>query len=121
LAEEPAPQSMGRLRACTQIVLADAPADVEAADRGVLSPRTWRVPDVHTKLALLLAGVGWGALPQPMLEPHLAAARLVELEPEPWPEGHLIQMHAVTRADRPLGPAGRRLVAALHDAGEAVQ
>ncbi len=113
LAEVPAPQPADRLRASTQIVLAEPPSNTDAEDRGVLATRTWRVTDLDAKLDLLEAGVGWGTLPQEVAAPSLRAGRLVRLHPEPWPDGHLVRMHVARPADRPLGPAGRRLVQLL--------
>lgn len=62
-----------------QIVVEDPSRLTEGRDFGVLSPDTWRTGDMHSKLALLRAGVGWGSLPAWMVEDDLAAGRLVRL------------------------------------------
>lgn len=113
LARTSAPQPVDALRKATQIVLAEGSAR-GTADQGVLSTRTWRVADLETKLALLLAGVGWGSLPRDLVDEHVDAGRLVRLRPEPWAhEGHVIRLFHLVRADHPLGPAGRWLTDAL--------
>jgi DNA-binding transcriptional LysR family regulator len=61
-----------------QIVLSER-ADTGVADQGVLSPRTWRVGDLHTKRELLRAGLGWGNLPEHLARDDLRAKKLVVL------------------------------------------
>ncbi|RDZ26312.1 LysR family transcriptional regulator [Lysobacter silvisoli] len=48
-------------------------------DYGVLSPDTWRVGDLQTKHALILAGAGWGSLPLWLVEADLAQGRLLRV------------------------------------------
>lgn len=116
LANTPAPQPTDALRKATQIVLAERERD-RTADQGVLATRTWRVADLDTKLELLVAGVGWGSMPAHLVEAHIAAGRLVQLQPEPWPpEGLRIRFSHVMRSDRPLGPAARWLSDELRSA-----
>lgn len=103
LAREPAPHRPDRLRRFTQLVITELES---GDDRGVLAVRTWRLTSVHTKTALLIAGVGWGSAPAEQVAEHLESGRLVRLHPVPWPDGHHLPMHALTRSSRPLGPAG---------------
>ncbi|WP_057046469.1 LysR family transcriptional regulator, partial [Bordetella pertussis] len=62
-----------------QVVVEDLSAATRGRDYGVLSPRTWRVGDMVTKLALLRAGVGWGSLPAWLVQADLRAGTLVRL------------------------------------------
>lgn len=64
-----------------QIVVEDPSPLTDGRDFGVFSPGTWRVSDVETKRALLLAGVGWGSLPSWSVERDLADGRLVRSRP----------------------------------------
>ena len=108
LADEPAPQRADVLERHVQLVLSER--TVRTDDRGVLAARTWRVTDLDMKARLIHAGVGWGSLPEPLAAPALAGGHLVQLRPQPWPDGvHDVPLHTVVRADRPLGPAGRWL------------
>ncbi|WAS97508.1 LysR family transcriptional regulator [Nannocystis punicea] len=99
-----------RLGEHVQVVLSErGPGGVP--DQAVLSPRTWRVADLHTKQALLRAGLGWGNLPAAMVEDDLAAGRLVAIQPAAWAEDeHTLHLSAIHRADTILGPAHRWIV-----------
>ena len=72
----------------------------------------WRILDFETKRHLLLAGVGWGAMPRSRIQDDVAAGRLVGLRLVHWEANNqslampLVVAH--TR-NRPLGPAGRWL------------
>ncbi|ETH26279.1 LysR substrate-binding domain protein [Bordetella pertussis CHLA-20] len=97
-----------------QVVVEDLSAATRGRDYGVLSPRTWRVGDMVTKLALLRAGVGWGSLPAWLVQADLRAGTLVRLPlAELGPDG-AVQMRAYLShcADEPLGPAGGRAACA---------
>ena len=115
LAAEPPGIPSERLAEHVQIVLSErATGTSETPDQGVLSPRTWRVHDLQTKRALLLEGLGWGNLPQPLVTEDLDAGRLVHVRPSAWPpEGMLLPLSAVTRRDDGPGPAGRWLLERL--------
>jgi DNA-binding transcriptional LysR family regulator len=90
-----------------QIVLSER-ADAGVADQAVLSSRTWRVHDLHTKRELLRAGLGWGNLPVHLVRRDLDANRLVKIRPEAWADDeHTIHLAIVYRRDTTLGPAHR--------------
>jgi DNA-binding transcriptional LysR family regulator len=96
-----------------QIVLSER-ADAGVADQGVLSARTWRVGDLHTKRELLRAGLGWGNLPEHLAREDLRAKKLVVLQPEAWGvDEHVLNLSAVYRSDTVLGPAHRWLLERL--------
>ena len=83
-----------------------ARADAGMPDQGVLSRRTWRVHDLHTKRALLRAGLGWGNLPAHLARADIKAGRLARIRPAAWADDeHTIQLAAVYRRDTTLGPA----------------
>ncbi len=93
-----------------QIVLSER-SDQGTRDQGVLSPRTWRVHDLQTKRAMLLAGLGWGNLPIHMVRTDLAKKRLVRLRPQAWADDeHTLHLALVYRHDMMLGPAHRWVV-----------
>ncbi|MEO7730014.1 MAG: LysR family transcriptional regulator, partial [Kofleriaceae bacterium] len=70
------PISTARLRDAIQLVLSELQGEGHP-DQAVLSSRTWRVRDLHTKHALLRAGLGWGNLPAHLVRDDLRARRLV--------------------------------------------
>lgn len=121
------PLAMQRRRATTaqlaehvQIVLSER-GDTGVPDQAVLSPRTWRVADLHTKHALLRAGLGWGNLPAPMIAADLKRGALVRIRPAAWGDDeHTLHLAAVHRPDTPLGPAHRWALARLAELCRAV-
>ncbi len=75
--------------------------------------------DFESKRAGLLAGAGFGWMPRHLVDGDLAAGRLVSVhrdEGSSW----TYHPHLVTRADEPLGRAGRTWVAAFLEACRAV-
>ncbi len=102
-----------RLEQAVQIVLAER-REPGVADQGVLSARTWRIAELHTKRALLCAGLGWGTLPEHMIRDDLRAGRLVKIRPEGWTEDeHTLTLFAVHRPGTRFGPAHRWLLSNL--------
>ncbi|MCW5831933.1 MAG: LysR family transcriptional regulator [Labilithrix sp.] len=98
-----------------QIVLSER-SDGGVEDRGVLSPRTWRVSDLHTKHMMLRAGLGWGNLPEHLAQGDLRAGRLVRIAPRAWGEDeHTLYLSAICRSDMTFGPAHRWIVARLEE------
>jgi len=94
------------LRDHIQLVLTDRSNLTKGQDFNVLSTETWRLGDLGAKHELLLAGVGWGGMPEALVADDLAAGRLVLLDIEGRsPDEYLI--YGVYRADAPPGPAGR--------------
>lgn len=107
-----APLSPETLSDYTQIVLSARPPAGMAREFGVHAVNRWRVADLEVKLAMLLAGIGWGTMPSHRVAGDIAAGRLVALTPTSWegsnelPNFQLVVAH---RRDRALGPAGRWL------------
>jgi DNA-binding transcriptional LysR family regulator len=98
---------------CVQIVLSER-RDVGVPDQAVLSPRTWRVTDLHAKRAMLLAGVGWGNLPEHFVRDDLARNALVRIRPAVWgANGLTLTLSIVYRRDMTFGRAHRWLLAHL--------
>ncbi len=100
--------SVQSLGAYVQIVLSERFPDEEAGvpDQAVLSARTWRVSDLHTKHEMLRAGLGWGNLPEHLTVADLHNKVLTRLHPESWGEDeHKLYLSAVHRPDLTLGPA----------------
>jgi DNA-binding transcriptional LysR family regulator len=108
LARNP-PKVPGEVRRYRQLVLTVRSSFTEGQDTGVLGAETWRLADLGAKHALLLAGSGWGFMPEPAVRADLAAARLVRLDlPELRGGAYLLQ--AIYRTDSPPGPAAAWLI-----------
>jgi len=93
-----------------QLVLSDPTSLTEGRDFGVLAAQSWRLADLSTKHALLLAGLGWGNMPEFLVREDLKARRLVALKPD-GVSGMDYRFRAVWRRDTPPGPAARWLAA----------
>lgn len=111
--------SSARVAEATQIVLSERHEE-GTEDRGVLSPRTWRVAELHTKHMMLRAGLGWGNLPDHVVKEDLAAGRLVALRLAPWGESDgLLGFAAIHLRDAALGPAHRWVLEQVQERGGA--
>ena len=100
-----------------QLVLTDRSTLSEGRSFGVLSPLTWRLADLGAKLEFLRAGFGWGHMPVPAIEDHLARKELVRIRVEGGSSYAAISMLAVYRKDAPPGPAGRAFIQQLKGIG----
>jgi DNA-binding transcriptional LysR family regulator len=94
-----------------QLVLSEQPAGA-SRDFGVVSLNTWRIGDQAARHKLLLAGLGWGGMPEPIVRADLETGRLVRLNLPDWRGGEY-SMQAVHKIDTPPGPAGRWLIERL--------
>ncbi|NUP04509.1 MAG: LysR family transcriptional regulator [Polyangiaceae bacterium] len=113
LARQKGPISMKHFAGAIQIVLSEG-VDVGVADQAVVSTRTWRVGDLHTKHMMLRAGLGWGNLPEHLVRDDLRAKRLVAIRPEAWAEDeHRLTLSIVFRSDTVMGPAHRWVASQL--------
>jgi DNA-binding transcriptional LysR family regulator len=94
-----------------QLVLSDQPSS-KGRDYGVFSLTNWRLGDLTLKQKLLVAGVGWGGMPEPMVRADIESGRLVRLDLPDWRGGEYA-MQVVHQTERPPGPAGRWLIERL--------
>jgi DNA-binding transcriptional LysR family regulator len=102
--------SRDQIAGAVQIVLSERVHD-GVADQEVLSLRTWRVADLHTKHTMLRAGLGWGNLPEHVVREDLPAKRLVAIHPPGWDERESwVSLYGVYRSDTTIGPAHRWLL-----------
>lgn len=99
----------GAARNFVQLVLTDRSTLTEGRDFSVIGVRTWRLADLGSKHALLRAGIGWGNMPEPMVQDDLAAGRLKRLDLPEW-LGGFYALHAIHRTDTPPGPAAAWLI-----------
>ena len=106
------PISAAMARDHIQLVLTDRSQLTAGRDFGVVSVKSWRLADLGAKHALLLAGLGWGNMPKPMVNDDLKRGRLVVLEIETAAE-MLYPFHTVHRSDKPPGPAASWLMERL--------
>src|SRR5262249_56187766 len=72
----------------------------------------WSVTDVAAKRDVILAGMGWGGLPEHVVADLLASGVLVRLD-VPEFEVHAMELFAMRRRDRPHGIVAQALWDAL--------
>jgi DNA-binding transcriptional LysR family regulator len=94
----------GATREHTQLVLSDTSPLTEGRDYGVMSIRTWRLGDLGAKHALLVAGLGWGNMPEHLVTGDIEAGRLKRLRLAEGSE-HTYSLSLLQRPDIPPGPA----------------
>src|SRR5258705_2904621 len=94
----------GAARNHTQLVLTDRSSLTDGNDFGVLGARSWRLADLGAKHALLLAGIGWGNMPEPIVRDDLAAGCLKHLVLSQAP-GRLYHLEGIYFTQRPPRPA----------------
>jgi len=103
----------GATREHLQLVLTEQQA-ADKRDYGVVSVNVWRLGDLAHKHALLLAGLGWGSMPEPMVRADLHAGRLVHLQLLDFRGGEY-PLQIVHVNETPPGPAGQWLMECLID------
>jgi DNA-binding transcriptional LysR family regulator len=102
--------SREQIAGAVQIVLSERGAH-GVDDQGVLSLRTWRVADLHTKHMMLRAGLGWGNLPEHLVREDLRAKKLMAIRPAGWDEQESkLALYGIYRSDATIGPAHRWLL-----------
>ncbi|MET0936676.1 MAG: LysR family transcriptional regulator [Luteibacter sp.] len=97
---------LDRAAAETQLVLTDRSTLTRGKDFGVQSANTWRLADLGAKHAFLLAGLGWGHMPLPLVAEDIKAGRLVTIALE-GPGPGLMPLQAIYKADARPGPAAQ--------------
>jgi DNA-binding transcriptional LysR family regulator len=103
------PNRPGAARRHRQLILTVRASFAEGSDIGVFSADDWRLTDLGAKHALLLAGTGWGNMPEPSVRADIAAGRLVRLKlPEARSGSYPLQV--IYRTDNPPGPAAAWLI-----------
>ena len=103
------------LEAHVQLVLTGRNAYAQSIRGGLVSPQLWRFVDQFVRLEFLLQGFGWCNMPLHMVEAPIREGRLHRLvipHGEPPPE---FTLYVCCPRERPLGPAGRWLVADLRE------
>jgi DNA-binding transcriptional LysR family regulator len=102
-----------------QLVLSEQPA-AESRDYGVVSLNTWRIGHLSVRHKLLLAGLGWSGMPEPIVRADIESRRLVRLNLPDWRGGEYA-MQAIHMTDTPPGPAGRWLIERLATLSDGVE
>jgi DNA-binding transcriptional LysR family regulator len=111
LAAEAGPLRREALLPHLQLVLTDRTQVTAGFSGGIVSTRIWRFADLSTRLDYLLAGFGWCNMPLHLVESHIAAGRLKQLDLKAM--GGTVRsfpQHVVHEPGRRPGRAGRWLI-----------
>jgi DNA-binding transcriptional LysR family regulator len=114
---KPSEAAPRQARDFVQLVLSEQP-EVESHDFGVVSLNTWRILTMRHKL--LLAGLGWSGMPEPIVRADIESGRLVRLNLPNWRGGEY-PMHAIHMTDTTPGPAGQWLIGRLATLSDGVE
>jgi DNA-binding transcriptional LysR family regulator len=110
---------LGATREHLQLVLTEH-SGTDTQDYGVVSANVWRLGDLTSKHALLLAGIGWGSMPEPMVRADLQAGRLTHLQ-LPEFRGGEYPLQVAYRNESPPGRAGQWLIECLINRDDRVE
>lgn len=111
---EPIPfQEFGRQ---VQLVVTDNPPGAEQTQMSVAGERQWLLNDLSAKHDFLLAGLGWGHMPEHLVADDLATGRLAEITRRAWHIRPLTFMVS-RRRGHDLSTCEARLVERLAGAG----
>ena len=105
--------SIAEMQTHVQIVVADSSSQSVKKGRGLLpGGLRWTVSDFDTKKNILLSNMGWGGMPEHLIQKELKNGSLVRLSVEgypPTPVPHFL----IRRKDKDIGVVGQSLWSAL--------
>ncbi|ANL38272.1 MULTISPECIES: LysR family transcriptional regulator [Rhizobium] len=113
LAQASEPISKETLCQHNQLIISDKTSRSSGRSFGVFSEKFWRVADLGSKLEFLRAGLGWGLMPEHLVEDDFRTGRLLpkRSEVENLPDGWMpIPLSIAYKRARPPGPAGKWMI-----------
>lgn len=111
------PHPLQVMQALPQIVVAGTGGPGSSQSRDLLpGGRKWTVSDFAAKRQVILAGQGWGGMPEHLIRGDLDAGTLVPLQVEGFPPRRS-ELFALRRRDRAPGPVAASLWSRLTEAG----
>ncbi len=111
-ARQPGLRARSEMQAYVQVVVAGTDGGLRAEPRLAGGGQRWTVSDFEAKKAIIAAGLGWGGMPEHMIDADLASGKLVALSVEGFPPRHT-EIFAIRRRDRAMGRVMSELWAAL--------
>ncbi|MEP3247516.1 MAG: LysR family transcriptional regulator [Sneathiella sp.] len=102
-AQKPGMNSIGQMQAHIQVVVADSGRQEVQQSKGLLpGGLRWTVSDFAAKKDILLANMGWGGMPEHLIEEELKNGSLVRLNVEGYPPIQ-VPHYLVKRKDKIAG------------------
>ncbi|MEM1299825.1 MAG: LysR family transcriptional regulator [Pseudomonadota bacterium] len=87
-------------------------SDFEQSRDLLAGGQRWNVSDFLTKKSVILAGLGWGGMPEHMIREELESGELVGLTVDGFPARHT-EIYAIRRRDKPMGRVASEIWDAL--------
>lgn len=101
------------MRAYVQVIVADSSAGAREQSLDILpEAKHWVVTDFAAKKDIIIAGMGWGGLPEHVVADELARGELVRVHVEGF-EIRTSQLYIIRRTDRTVGVVAEALWQAL--------
>lgn len=108
-------RSRREMQAYIQVIVSGTGGQDFEQSRDLLSGgQRWTVSDFETKKSVIKAGLGWGGIPEHLMETELAKGDLVPLNIEGFPPRHT-EIFAIRRRDQAMGRVMSDIWAALQD------
>lgn len=108
-AARPGIKSRREMQSYTQVIVSGTGGKDYEQSRDLLSGgRRWTVSDFQAKKSVIKAGLGWGGIPEHLMDEELATGELVPLSVEGYPPRHT-EIFAIKRRDRPMGVVMSRI------------
>lgn len=108
--QQPLPLEIETLRKYPQVILKGTSRNAPSVDMGILeNSRHWTVSDAFTKKHIILSGLGWGRLPNPLIETELNEGRLIPLTIKNYQSHHEDELRIARRINQPVGPVAEKL------------
>ncbi|WP_298839741.1 LysR family transcriptional regulator [uncultured Roseobacter sp.] len=102
-AGRPGVRSRREMQSYTQVIVSGTGGKDYDQSRDLLSGgQRWTVSDFEAKKSVILAGLGWGGIPEHLMIEELATGALIPLAVEGYPPRHT-EIFAIRRRDRPMG------------------
>lgn len=115
LAQQKKVISKNFIRNYTQVIVADSSLRSEKQTLDVVEGgRQCRVTEVAAKKELILAGLGWGGLPQHLIKKELDSGVLVHIHPQDYPIRQS-QQYLIRRIDKTFGVVSQTIWQAILD------
>ncbi len=101
--------SESQLQDYTQIILTDSSKKIEKLSSGVIAnSKQWRVTDIHLKKLMILHGMGWGYLPESLVEQEVKQGTLIPIQIHDQKHQDIV-ISLIKRFDMPLGPISQHI------------
>ncbi|MEO0498713.1 MAG: LysR family transcriptional regulator [Pseudomonadota bacterium] len=96
-------RSRREMQSYTQVIVSGTGGKDFDQSRDVLSGgQRWTVSDFEAKRSIIKAGLGWGGMPEHLIQKDLASGALVPLRVDGYPPRHT-EIFAIRRRDNPMG------------------